>query len=273
MKKSILVLALAVGVLSMVFAESVVRGFYLDQNVQAAYNPLGVQLGTKLFYRMPLIDRPGILWDSTKIDLGLTNSLSPAYDFIGGFVDIRPIAIFDIAFSAQAAGYYSALGYGFQELSGYGAAFDSGTLTSLPSKNTAGYLLSASPTLQFAFGAFAFVNAFQLTYFNVDGGRGYFYETVANCALAKNDVELTNNVYVLYTLVPGVMLGLNDSILYVPASGYQSHVVQAVGLMSKAFTSRLSFYAALMAGLYLQDRYLQFAPHVAGEVGITTRLR
>ncbi len=272
MRKRLLVFALAVGALSMGFAEPVLRGFYLDQNLQAAYNPLGVQLGTKLYYRMPLIDKPGILWESTKIDLGLTNALSPAYDFFGGFVDIRPIAIFDLALTAQVAGYYSALGYGFHDLSGYDAAFDSGSLSSLPSKNAAGYVLSAAPTLQFALGSFAFVNAFQLTYFKVDGGQGYFYETYANCALAKSDVELSNNVYVLYTLRPGIMLGLNDSLLSVPASGYESQVLQAVGLATKRLSPRLSLYAALMAGLYLQDRYLQYAPHVAGQVGVTSRL-
>ncbi|HUW40890.1 MAG TPA: hypothetical protein VMV90_07740 [Rectinemataceae bacterium] len=272
MWKYLLAFALALGTLSTGFAEPVLRGFYLDQNVQAAYNPLGVQLGTKLYYRMPLVRKPGILWESTKVDLGLANALSPAYDFFGGFVDIRPIAIFDLALTAQVAGYYSALGYGFHDLSGYDAAFDSGSLASLPSKNTAGYLLSASPTLQFALGPFAFADTLQLSYFDVDGGQGYFYETVANCALAKSGVELSNNVYLLYTLRPGIMLGLNDSLLSVPASGYRSQLLQAVGLATKRLSPRLSLYAALMAGLYLEDRYFQYAPHVAGEAGLTSAL-
>ncbi|MGO8693800.1 MAG: hypothetical protein ACLQMF_09040 [Rectinemataceae bacterium] len=272
MKKSILAFALVAGAAALLFADPAARGFYVDQNVEAAINPLGVQLGTKLFYRMPLVPKKGLLWESTKIDLGLVNDLSPAYDFIGGFVDIRPIAVFDIAFTAQFAGYYSGLGYGFRDLSGYDAAFDPSTLASLPSRNTTGYILSAAPTLQFALGPFAFADTLQIMYFDVDGGEGYFYETYANCVLAKRDTELTNNVYALATILPGIMLGLNDSILFVPASGYESHALQAVGIASKAFTPRLSFYAALMAGIYLEDRNFQYDPHVAGQVGITSRL-
>lgn len=272
MRKPIVWLALSIAVSSHVVAEPVVRGFYLDQNLGGAVNPLGVQLGTKLLYRTPLIRQKGILWESTKIDVGIANSLSPAYDFIGGFLDIEPIAVFDVAFTAQFAGYYSGLGYGFHDLAGYGAAFDQNTLASLGSKNTAGYLLCAAPTLKFALGSFAFSNTLHVNYFNVDGGSGYFYETYANCILAKSGVELYNDAYALMSIGAGLMAGLNDSVLVVPASGYQSHTLQAVGILSKALSGRLSVYAALTAGMYLEDRYYQYQPRVAGLAGFTSRL-
>jgi hypothetical protein len=272
MKRYIASFALAFVAASMMSAEPAVRGFYLDQNLGAAYNPLAVQLATKLFYRMPLSHKKGILWESTKIDAGLTNSLTPAYDFFGAFLDVEPIAIVDVAFSAQAAGYYSGLGYGFHDLSGYGAAFDADTLNSLPSKNTAGYFLSAAPTLQFAFGSFAFSNTLHINYFDVDGGSGYFYETYANCALGKSDVELYNDAYALLSIESGLMVGLNDSLLVVPASGYQSHTLQAVGILTKAMSDRLSLYAVLTTGLYLEDRYYQYSPRIAGMIGFTSAL-
>ncbi|MDA8427405.1 MAG: hypothetical protein M0Z80_14860 [Treponema sp.] len=272
MRRLIASLGLLIVALTALSAEPAVPGFYLDQNLQASYNPLGLQLGTKLFYRLPLVEKEGILWESTKIDIGMANSLSPAYDFIGAYLDIEPIAIFDIAFAAQFAGYYDGLGYGFHDLSGYGASFDSAALNSLPSKNATGYLLSAAPTLKFAFGAFAFADTLHITYFDVDGGRGYFYETYANCALAKSDTELYNDCYALLKLAAGIRVGLNDSILFVPSSGYRSHTIQAVGVISRNLSRRLSFYAALTAGTYLEDRYYRYEPRVAGMAGITSAL-
>jgi hypothetical protein len=272
MRKPILWLALSIAVSSHIVAEPVVQGLYLDQNLGATYNPLGVQLGTKLLYRMPLIREKGILWEPTKIDVGITNALSPAYDFIGAFLDVEPIAVFDVAFTAQFAGYYNGLGYGFHDLAGYAAAYDPNTLASLGSKNTTGYILSAAPTLKFALGSFAFSNTLHVNYFNVDGGSGYFYETYANCVLAKSDIEIYNDAYALLSIGAGLLAGLNDSILIVPASGYRSQALQAVGILSRAVSGRLSIYAVLTAGLYLEDRYYQYQPRVAGLAGFTSRL-
>lgn len=253
-------------------ADPVRQGLYLDQNLQAACNPLGVQLGTKLFYRLPLVKKKGVLWESTKIDAGIVNTLSPAYDMAGGFVDIQPIAFFDLSLSAQFAGYFSALGYGFHDLAGYDSAFDETALNALPAKDTGGYLLSAAPTLQFAAGPIVAVDTFTLNYFNVDGGRGYFYETIANCALAKNGVELANQAYLLARLGPALMVGLNDSLLHIPASGYESHALHLMGIFTKDFNERASLYSALMLGVYLSDRYDRYEPHAAGQVGVTLAL-
>jgi hypothetical protein len=48
-------LALTAAAVAAAFSEPVRPGLYLDQSVQAAINPLGLQLGTKLFYRVPLV--------------------------------------------------------------------------------------------------------------------------------------------------------------------------------------------------------------------------
>lgn len=274
MKRLALILgfALVTAISSSAFSEPAAQGVYLDQNLQAAYDPLGLQLGTKLVYRFPIIHKPGILWESAKVDVGIKNSLSPAFDFFGAYVDIEPIAIFDIAFSAQVAGYYKSFGFGFRDLAGYDSAFDSSSIASLPSKNAIGYLLSAAPTLKFALGPIVFSDTLHANYFNVDGGEGYFYEVFANCVLAKSDVELFNDAYLLYKFDFGLMVGLNDSILGIPASGYRSHAIQAVGIYNRALNARLSLYAALTAGTYLEDRYYAGQLRVAGLAGITTKL-
>ena len=268
MKRFLVSLGLAIVAASAVSAEKAERGLYLDQSAQAAINPLGLQLASKLFYRVPLVDKEGILWESMKVDIGLKNNLSPAFDLIGAFVDIEPIAVFDLALSAQFAGYFKALGFGFRELPGYDDGFDASALDAMPQKNAAGYLLSAAPTLKFAFGGFVFSNTLHLNYFQVDGGSGYFYEAIGNCPLAKSGLELYDDAYALYKLDSGLMLGLNYSVLGVPASSYRSQALQAVGVYAGKLSERLSLYAALTAGTYLEDRYLKYAARVAGQAGI-----
>jgi len=258
-------------------AESPIKGLYLDQNLQAGYNPVGAQLVTKLYYRLPLPEGEGILWESAKIDVGLANSLSPAYDFVGAFVDIEPIAIFDLELKAQRAVYFDALGYGFQDLGGYGSDFSASALSDLPDGNSAGWILSAAPTLKMAVGRLAFSNTLHVNYFDVGDGHGYFYETYGNCVLAKRDLELFNDAYLLWSFVRSkdrsVMAGLNESILGVPNSGYRSQILEAVGVLSDKLSDRLSFYGALTAGIYLEDENFRGKPRVSGIIGAAYRLR
>jgi len=266
--KRLIGIASALALASALIAEPAKQGLFLDQNFQTGYNPIGAQLGTKLFYRVPLNKGGGILWESTKVDVGIENSLSPAYDFIGAFVDVEPIAVFDLELKAQFAGYFDALGYGFRDLEGYGSDYDASALDSIDSRNAAGCFLSAAPTLKFALGHVAFSDTLHVNYFDVDGGKGYFFEIVAGCPLAKRGVELYNDAYLLWMLDSKLMLGLNDSILFVPGSGYRSQTLQAVGALNRPLSEKLSFYAALTVGFYLEDRYLQYKPRAAGMAGI-----
>jgi hypothetical protein len=271
-KKSIVALLLLAAIAGGAFAQKTQQGFYLDQSVQASYNPLGLQFVTRAYYRLPLVQKEGVLWESTKIDVGLQNNLSPAYDMVGGYIDIAPIAIFDIAFTAQAIGFYDLLNFGFYSLSGYSAPFDGAALDALTPKNATGYAVSATPTLKFAVGPIAMLDSFSMTYFSVDNGSGFFYERINGCVLAKQDTELINQAYLLATVAPGVLVGLNDFLLIVPASGYISHRIVAMGIYSTRLSPRLSLNAVLQLGTFLQDAYYQYSVYVAGQVGITLAL-
>lgn len=268
MKKLVIAAALACVTVAGAFAEKAQPGLYVDQNAQASYNPLGFQLVTKFFYRVPLIDKEGILWESTRIDAGILNNLSPAYDMAGVFLTIEPIAIFNITLTAQAAGYYSALGFGFLDLAGPASGFDSPSLQALSPKNASGYVLSAAPTLKVAVGPIALLNTFSAMYFNVDGGNGYFFERINNCVLGKSDTELINQAYFMYTILPGLLAGVNDWLLYIPSSGYISHRVAALGVYSTKVGPRLSLYSALSLGTFLADRYFQYNLYAGGQVGV-----
>lgn len=270
-KLSVLLLLLAV-VVSGISAQKTQEGFNLDQSAQASYDPLGFQLVTKAYYRMPLVNANGVLWESTKIDVGLQNNLSPAYDMAGAYITITPIALLDITLSAQVAGFYDLLNFGFFSLSGYDAGFNNASLAALTPKNTFGYVLSAAPTFKIAIGPFVLLNAFSLTYYYVDDGNGFFFERVANCVLGKSDVELLNQAYALWTILPGLLAGVNDYLLYVPGSGYVSHRLAAIGVYSTKLKKDLSLNGALIVGTFLADQYFQYTPYVAAQAGISLAL-
>lgn len=257
---------------SIAFAEPAKEGFYLAQNIQASYNPLGLQLATKLFYRLPVLNSEGMLWESNKLDLGVQNNLSPGYEFFGLFVEFEPIAFFKIAGTAQFAGYYNLLGYGFRDLASYQSEFDSNSFNSGGTRNNFGYLLSIAPTLKFAIDPIAALNTFSLTYYYAHDGKGYFFERVGNVALAKSDIELANQAYLLATVFKGFRLGVNDYVVYVPASKYLSHRIAGIGVYSIDFNDSLNLYAALLLGTFLTDRYFQYKFYIGGQVGVELKL-
>jgi hypothetical protein len=269
--RAAILLALALASASAV-AEPARKGVVFDQNVQAAWGPLGAQTVTKLFYRQPLSDKGGALWESTKIDFGIKNSLSPAYDMAGVFVDILPIAVFDLAFSAQAIGYYDALGFGFKSVADYNAGFDDEALDPIEGKNALGFMLTANPTFQIAAGPIVVMDSFSVNAFSVDDREGYFHEAVGGCVLKKQDIELTNDAYALFTFPFGLMLGVNDSFLFVPGSRYTSHCLQAIGVYSAQLSEKLSFYSALTGGTFLEDRYYEGKLRISGQAGLTLNL-
>jgi hypothetical protein len=78
-----------------VSGEKAVQGMNFTQIAAASVNPQGILLTTQLFYRFPLSNKNGILWESTKLDAGINNDLSPAFENPGLFVRCEPVAFFE----------------------------------------------------------------------------------------------------------------------------------------------------------------------------------
>lgn len=252
--------------------EPAVQGFYVDQALQVSHNPLGAQSITKLFYRLPVFEEEGVLWESTKLDVGFQNNLSPAYDLAGFFVRFEPIAVFDIALTAQFAGYYNLLGYGFLDLPSREASTDPNETYLPATRNAFGFVGSVAPTLKFAWKPFAATNTFTLTYFYADDGEGFYFERIGNVGLAKSDIELSNSAYLLAEPYPDFYVGVNDWILLVPNSGHLSHRLAGVAAYTARLSEFFSVYMGLFLGTFVSDRYHKYAFYTAAQFGISTRL-
>lgn len=102
-------------------------GWYFDQNVGICYNPIGAEANSTLYYRLPLYNMPGVLWESCKIDLGVKNKFTPSDEWIGFYCNIEPIAIFDVTFLAGFNPSFNFLGFGFQQVSSQTADYSPAT--------------------------------------------------------------------------------------------------------------------------------------------------
>ena len=62
---------------------------------------LRVALGATAKYSIPLIEKPGALWKTTNVTVGLSNFYSFTGNNTGGFVEITPIAVFKLRVTAS----------------------------------------------------------------------------------------------------------------------------------------------------------------------------
>lgn len=253
-------------------AEKVKGGFYFSQDLGASLNPLGALSTSRLFYRVPLLQMDGILWESTKVEIGVKNYMSPAYDTLGVSLDIEPIAVFDISFFASFYCGYKALGFGFVDLPDYNAPFSGAAFDAIPQRDNTGIWIHAAPRFKIELGPVIFANTFTVTYVKMNGA-GYFYERYINAVLKFEDYSFQNDTYAFYKINNAFMAGVNHWYLYVPNSGYVSQRIAGVGVYSTKFGDNLEFYGVFMLGTFLRDRYYQYTLlYTAIQAGITLKL-
>jgi hypothetical protein len=246
-------------------------GWTLEQDLGAEENFLGVSLNTILAWTCPTPLGNGPLLDAANFKLSAENSLSPSYEQFGLTVDIAPLAVFDVALTANAITYYSALGYGFYNLGSYSAAFSAAALASLSQGESSGFNFQIKPTLKYAIGRVDLLDSVTFDWVMVNTSTGYFYDRFNCVILAANDLEITNNAYVLYDFGNGVLAGLTDAHLVVHGSGYQQNWISGIGIWRTSLSPRLDLSAALQAGYWLEDKYLN-GVRFAGQVGVKWRI-
>lgn len=80
------------------------RKLWLEHYMAGSINPLGIENQFRVTYCMPLIEKPGILFDTTNIETGLLNLISPTHVHLGGFLNVTPLAIF--TFRTELTGFH-----------------------------------------------------------------------------------------------------------------------------------------------------------------------
>ncbi len=254
------------------FGEKTDPGFYFYQDIAGSYNPLGLMAATKIYYRFPLIKEEGILWESTHIDAGIVNMVSPAFDALSGFITIEPIAVFNISARYGIIGIYKALGFGFNTLQSYSDNHSPSALAKLSQSDASGSWAVIEPTIQIQIGPWIAVNTFTVNYWDMNT-PSYFYEQYDDCIQKNKDFCLVNNTYVFYQFTDAFMTGLNNMFLTVPSSAQIKERLSAAGIYTAQFGKDFSGYAVLMLGTFLIDPNYQYAvPYLAVQAGLTVKL-
>jgi len=271
-KKTILVLMVLVMIFagsSSVFAQNedgwTEPGLFLDTNLGVAYNYLGLALSANVYYRFPLIKKPGMLWKTTRIDIGVQETITPSFNRISAMLAIEPIAVFDVKVYAGYDLEFAALTGGMYEVPNpnttsiaYGNSYDDVTVDGTRYTGH-GFRLKIVPTAKFALGPVAALYSFIVGYhtYNDETATGYYYDPEMAMIHAVNEWYFTHDAKLLFQ-VWDFRIGANWLYNIVNSTGYTN--MELVGMV--VYTPSWRFlpesvapYAVLQMGSYLWDQY------------------
>jgi hypothetical protein len=251
---------------------SIEKGWHFSQCAGGSFNPLGLLFDSRLFYRIPLSQSGDILFQNSKIDIGIINWLTPRDDLIGVFANIEPIAVFDITLFYGYRPIFNFLGFGFQQMSGPYADYSPDARKPIPVENKNSLWLAAMPAFKIELFNIVFADTLAMNYFSVLGYSGYYYEAYSEAILKENDFVLANDAYLFYKWNDSWLTGANYNFLYVPNSQYRSQRLSAAVVFTPKIEGLQSFFMALLVGTFLENHYYQWMPYIGLQTGITVKL-
>jgi hypothetical protein len=258
-------------IVSNAIADKTEPGLYFSQSVGASWDPLGVILDSRLFYRNSLVNKNGILWESTKFDAGLQNEWTPADNVISARVEMEPIAVFSLVCKAGFYNMYNALGYGCFRLDSPNEAYGPQAQKSMKPANARGYWVSAAPTLKGKVWRLILMNTTTLNQLALNGS-GYFLEVRSYLPHRTLDLDVINDTYLLAECTPWLMAGLTHHYVYVKETSVVSQQVCAMGIVTPTAPRFKSTYAALDVGTYLRDPLFARSLYLGCLVGADFRI-
>ncbi|MFO7848806.1 MAG: hypothetical protein R6V67_02490 [Spirochaetia bacterium] len=255
------------------------RGFSFRSTLAAKFNPLGASFVQKLYYTEPLYgELTGVLWDSARMELGITNNFTPAFDDISIELFVEPIAFFDFRVNAGVRSAYNLFGYGFSPAESY----EDDPEDPIDPIET-GWFISLAPRVKAALGPVVFLNTFTWKHFSFDieyAGREYLYEPFNDVIIKDSESLIENNSTLLYEFSveseASVLSGMEYALLYVPGSGFRRQTVSLLGVMQVPFEEKnMSIDGAILLKTYLEDKEKELkagdlTPGI--QIGITKKL-
>lgn len=219
----------------------------LEHFMGGSINPLGIENQLVLTYCTPFIEKPGILFDFTKLEFGLANYISPTNIHVGPTVRFAPLSF--LILRAELTGFYiwpiPLQGAGFIMTKGYDD-FNKETVSPKLGEATdmSGLRIALGVTLQGALplGRYVdvlIVNGLTGEFWRVANGDNtrypskFFYAAKLDAVInGSGDWSLLNNAALLVSIKPhrnhAIRLGVTDSLVYVPGSGYKGNIVAGI---------------------------------------------
>jgi len=234
-------------------------------------NTTGVENTLKIGPCLPLIRKPGMLFDYTHIELSFVNVLSPTYANFGVRFEIAPLSflVFHAEFGAHLVWKLGLDRTGYHGRSGYDDEYSHAALQGEDGGNAVGWYGMGGATLQIKLPlgplAFILVDTFVVEVWQV-GTEDYYYNCKKDLILAQRDVHLDNGaiVFLEIPLHPNfaMRVGGMDDWTYVPAGKHVDH--RLYGALAFNFTrlgrAAHDFMPFLAVGGILRHGFLQGQP-------------
>jgi hypothetical protein len=212
----------------------------LDETLVGVVNPLGVENQLKASACWPLVERPGLLFDYTSVELGLYDNLSPIYVQQGAFVAVTPLSPLVVRVEAAGVQYWPLplSGAGYYAVSGYRADYREAALPASSARAATGLEAGASATLQGAAPvakgwAIVVQNAFVAEYWLL-GDAAYYVNMRRDAIVARSDVLVKNTALLLVEHKRGravMRAGAVDDLTAVPRAGYVANSVGGAAMI------------------------------------------
>jgi hypothetical protein len=126
------------------------------------------------------------LLSDAHVTLGATNTFSPAYDRVGGWIEVSPLSILDVRAGVEPTVYFG-LFNSLQDFGGYDSPFDEDTRDE-HNDSYAGLALRTwvAPTLKVKVGRVAAVWGVEVEWWRAGGDGPFFYEPARDTLLESD---------------------------------------------------------------------------------------
>lgn len=179
---------------------------FLANEISGRVTPEGVADAVELNYFYYYSDSDSIIFKNNHIGVGLADTISPATNSVGAFIEIEPIAVFTLRLQYEYIQYFGILTaiLNFPDKdSDYSDDVLDAKKEADEAERATGSRFSIQPTFQIQIGRFVAIDMLSIEWWNINKDN-YFYEP-SNDTLMK-----TNEYFLMNTAITGFELWKRD---------------------------------------------------------------
>lgn len=239
---------------SKLYAKGKAGGLYVNNKLNGRVNPLGTSWELQLFYRFSFGNK-SLLWENSHLDLGFSNILSPAAENVNIYMQLEPIAFFDLTLQTGIIEAFDVFQYGIPRLPVNKSATDPVNLKVYPHGDSDfGYWLNIAPRLKAKLGPIIVANVFTFYHYHY---QSIHAKTIYNYSLdiRMKPVESVyqNSLYLLYEINPSFLIGFNLYSVFNPDNKNVNHCLNFFVNHSWNILKSTKLSATLLTGYYLKN--------------------
>jgi hypothetical protein len=252
-------------------------GLFLDNFIGFTWNGASAGLITHLYYRIPVVKDTDMLWNSTKMEIGIRNLFSPSIETISAYFKIVPIAVFELEILAGYEYMFAGLTGGLYPLGNLQVDYtmESRRVKTPNPDSVGGSRIEIKPTLQMAVGNVALQSSLTTGFLSFPNPYSeYFYDHYTDAVYENNDIYFISDTKLVY-MWDNLLAGVGYRLLWVNSSRYVIDALTAVSLYTpkwQGLPNHIEPYAAFQIGTHFRDRYFKHTLHIGGMIGVGIKL-